>query len=820
MSTGRRVLIFMTATAALAGGEWFVAWRLHVGWWTLTTTVLAVPPLIVTLMGWWERAAAADPRAPAECADRAARALAELVQTQWQAEIQIRHLNDPAPLALGWRLTDRPVMDHLEHIEPGRRLARRLGGRAREFGRADRPAELADRFRALPRRRLVILGDPGMGKSTLAMLLLQELLRTRTPTDPVPVVFTVSDWDPAARPVAAWLTDQLGAAYPALDAPEFGRDAARTLIGGGRVLPVIDGLDEVRARSRASVLTALDNGPAGVGPVIITCRTSDYVAMVEEAHGRVLRGAAVIEPAPAPVDRVVAHLRSCLPPSPRPGWTELLTAVTAEPHSPLARALSAPLTLWLLRVVYIETGRNPIELLDTDRFPTESAVTTHLLGHLVRARVEAPHARPTGRTPADVERWLGFLAGHMSAEGTRDLAWWHLGRLVPRGWFKAGAGVLLGLLVAIIDCLLNLPLHAMGGSVVSGLLNGLVFGTLSALLIEPDRPRPRSRPRRPRTMSLLNDLARGTLLGALVGPPIGLLLLALNLMGHDMEAALLSGLHHGLTIGAICGLWPTLTAMFPDFPGDPGLSLRGKGRLVAAELRAGLAVGLPCGTVLGLGFLPWLLSSLPVGPAAFLAAAQIGLGLGVVIGLVIGLAAALGAPLADAPALTLPDALRRDLQLTAVQVMGVGVLVLPVLVLLTGGSSMRIPAVFLVVLGTTRLSAVYSITVAILGIRRRLPWRPMRLLQDAHRDGLLRQVGPLYQFRHAALQDLLAARSADTRGEGRRERRHRREPLGRRHPQAPAPLRRGDPDRPRVPPPSSPVRAPRHLRQTSSRDEE
>lgn len=746
------------ATAALAGGEWLVAWRLHVGWWTLTTTVLAVPPLVVTLVGWWERSAAAVAGTSADCADRAARALAELVEAQWGAEIQIRHLNDPAPLAMGWRLTDRPVMDHLEHIEPGRRLARMLGGRARAFGRTDRLAELADRFRALPRRRLVILGDPGMGKSTLAMLLLRELLRSRVPADPVPVVFTVSGWDPAQRSVTAWLADQLGAAYPALDAPEFGQDAARTLVERGRILPVIDGLDEVCARSRAGVLTALDSGPAGVGPVIITCRTSDYVAMVDRAHGRVLRGAAVIEPLPAPVDRVVTHLRSCLPPTPRPCWTDVLAAVTAEPRGPLARALSAPLTLWLLRVVYVETGRNPTELLDTHRFPTESAITTHLLGHLVRARAETPraHGRPARWAPADVERWLGFLARHLSAQGTRDLAWWHLGHLVPRSWFKLGAGVILGLLVAVIDCLLNLPLHPLGRSIVSGVLNGLVFGAVSGLLIEPDRPRQRSRPRRPRTVSLLGDLARGTLLGGLIGPPVGLLLCVLHLMPYDIEATLLNGLHHGLTIGAICGLWPALTAMFPGFPGDPGLRLRGKSRLLATELRAGLAVGLPCGTVLGLGFLPWLLSFLPVGPTAFFAAAQIGLSLGVVIGLVIGLAAALGAPLADAPPLTLPSALRRDLQLTMVQVAGVGVLLLPVLVLLTGGSSMRIPAVFLVVLGTTRLSAIYAITVAILGIQRRLPWRPMRLLQDAHRDGLLRQVGPIYQFRHAALQDLLA----------------------------------------------------------------
>lgn len=43
-----------------------------------------------------------------------------------------------------------------------------------------------------------------------------------------------------------------------------------------------------------------------------------------------------------------------------------------------------------------------------------------------------------------------------------------------------------------------------------------------------------------------------------------------------------------------------------------------------------------------------------------------------------------------------------------------------------------------------------------LGVRRRLSWRLMGFLDDAYRLGLLGVVGPVYQFRHAALQDHLA----------------------------------------------------------------
>ncbi|WP_260604286.1 KGGVGR-motif variant AAA ATPase [Streptomyces sp. WAC05374] len=40
----------------------------------------------------------------------------------------------------------------------------------------------------------------------------------------------------------------------------------------------------------------------------------------------------------------------------------------------------------------------------------------------------------------------------------------------------------------------------------------------------------------------------------------------------------------------------------------------------------------------------------------------------------------------------------------------------------------------------------------------RLPWRLLRFLDEAHRRGVLRESGPVYQFRYAALQDLLAHR--------------------------------------------------------------
>lgn len=50
-----------------------------------------------------------------------------------------------------------------------------------------------------------------------------------------------------------------------------------------------------------------------------------------------------------------------------------------------------------------------------------------------------------------------------------------------------------------------------------------------------------------------------------------------------------------------------------------------------------------------------------------------------------------------------------------------------------------------------------SLACTHLAIRRRTPIQLMRFLDDARERDVLRTVGPVYQFRHARLQDLLAA---------------------------------------------------------------
>jgi hypothetical protein len=60
------------------------------------------------------------------------------------------------------------------------------------------------------------------------------------------------------------------------------------------------------------------------------------------------------------------------------------------------------------------------------------------------------------------------------------------------------------------------------------------------------------------------------------------------------------------------------------------------------------------------------------------------------------------------------------------------------------------------VFGLGQSSGQYLVAIVVLRAQGGLPLRLLTFLDDAHRLGILREAGPIYQFRHAKLQDRLA----------------------------------------------------------------
>jgi hypothetical protein len=670
----------------------------------LVGIVLATSAPAVSLVMWWLRGTVVT--APtADQLGEARETLAGVVAQQWRQEALARSLGDPEPMPVCWGLTEPAVMDHPRLI---------AAGELSLAGRSDQIGPLAAEFRRLRRRRLVILGGPGSGKTTLAVQLLLELLATRQPGEPIPVLVSLAGWDPTDEPrLHTWLAARLAEDYPSLSA--FGPTTARALAEQGHLLPILDGLDELPEPRQPEVITALNTSLTDTDPLVLTSRTTEYTTAITEA-GDVLTSAAVIAPEPLTPAQAADYLTHCLPPDPGPAWRELLHRLRTGTAGHLATVLATPLGLWLLRTVYLTPRADPTPLLTPDTTPVQADLFDQLIPAVLATRPASRHPGDIFRprhtwNPHDVRNWLTYLARHLQHTGTRNLHWWHLARhtLTPRA-VRLAVGLVVGLTFGLVVGLtFGLAIGPTVG-LASGLTFGPALGLTFGLMFEPtarrwlaDEPAYANLKLKQRVTLLTRRLVVGLTVGLAVGLAVGLTI------------ALTAGLADGLTIGLTVGLAGGLMIGLIEWVGIPSRTARAsrprstyKATRTLTALQLCLAL---LAAVLAIGLAGWLLARLTGGLAAGLVA---GLTAGLTGGLAAGLTAGLAARLAGR----------------------------------------------LVVRSGAWLS--YVLTTWWLAASGKLPLRLMGFLDDAYRLGLLRTVGPAYQFRHAEFQDHLV-RTAGTR---------------------------------------------------------
>ncbi|MBC6456589.1 NACHT domain-containing protein [Actinomadura sp. HBU206391] len=334
--------------------------------------------------------------------DAAARSLAVEVRAQWAAEeARIGSLSRPVPLPVRWSSTGRPVQAPPEAVL-GRNVTGARPVRLRLRGDVGR---IVEAFRALPRRQLVVLGKPGSGKTVLAMQLLLDLLKGPQENEPVPVLLPLSSWNPEV-PLLDWMTRRIRADHPTLT-----EDVISRLLTTERVMPILDGLDELAPHLHAKAIDAIDRAVT-TGPLVLTCRGDEYETAVTST-GAFLSRAAVIELKPIKATEVIDFLDlTHIPEDDR--WNPVRAHLRAHSDGPLAEALSTPLMADLARTVYERRPADPAELLD---FTDRAAVEDHLLDAFIPAVYASGH-------PRRARRWLTYLAENMAAHGTRDLSWW------------------------------------------------------------------------------------------------------------------------------------------------------------------------------------------------------------------------------------------------------------------------------------------------------------------------------------------------------------------------------------------------------------
>ncbi|MFF2548481.1 hypothetical protein ACFVUY_38810 [Kitasatospora sp. NPDC058063] len=339
--------------------------------------------------------------------------LARKVLDQWRDEASVRGLHHRVPMTIPWELeqahwstpnAERPELAGLE--------------------------DLVAWVRSLTPRQLVVTGPREAGKSSLAVLLVVELLTARPPgsRESVPVILSMPDWEPGGS-IKNWvisrLVEEYGGRVKGLDRP-----TVESLVQDRRIVPVLDGLDEMPPLAREDAVKELEHALGATDPVILTSRPESFQPFADELP--VLRNVPVLRLCPVPPEAGRAYLAQMRHPDRLGPWQSLFDTMKDDPEGPVAATLSSPLMLWLAATVYAPKNADPRELLDATRLPTRTDIEGHLLDKLIptvctRGPRRSDPARPVRRWKSSrAPGYFQFLAGELHRRRTQDIAWWHL----------------------------------------------------------------------------------------------------------------------------------------------------------------------------------------------------------------------------------------------------------------------------------------------------------------------------------------------------------------------------------------------------------
>ncbi|QXE33316.1 NACHT domain-containing protein [Streptomyces sp. GMY02] len=638
-------------------------------------------------------------KGPAELSDedldRATARLGTALGRRYESEELASRTNKPVPLPVRWTAARASLTS--EH-------ARSADGQFEN---------VANFFEGLPRRRLVMLGGPGAGKSVIALSLARTLLDRRAAGSkaPVPVLLPLASWASDKVGLWSWAAERIADEHPAIGASPGQRKAVvRELLRSGRLLPVLDGFDELPTARQAGALRELGESLGPAARLVLTSRTAAYAAAVEETDG-VLPSTTVVELKPLTFASVAAYLprttrARSLDAAGRgiTKWDPVLDRMRAPDADPAARrlreVLSTPLMVALARTGYSDTPADPQDLLDEEMFASRAAIERHLLDRFLSAVYRRPGADgdPTGHGWSEDRAlvWLGFLAGALRRGRVQDLAWWQLDELVPRTVRALGTVVPLAAAALMVRQIgFGQPLWLLYAAIALLALVGDWVGIkrTEGYFPPPSRLVWPSRERRRKAWLR----AMGWLV--VVSVPAWLVI---GLLGTERRHAFAWAV---MCLTLVClAVATTQFARVARLPADPAAASEPL-EMLRQDRRAALVLGaveMPRQKYLDASEFAMVV------PAAMLA--------------VWGLNG--GADVTDSTTLVV----------FTPAVMGVWLLY------------------------HLSLSAWGRFAVARIWLagRGRLPWRLMAFLRDAHQRGVLRQTGGHYQFRHIELRDRLA----------------------------------------------------------------
>jgi len=410
------------------------------------------------------------------------------VKAIWIADLLEQSLHGATLIALG-------LKPQADAIDPWRLVLQLPNQLARPLPDGTRITEVYDRAAS----ELLILGEPGSGKTTLMLELARDLLDRARLDDahPIPVVFNLSSWairdsrrdnhpnSPIGQTrevgqsisrkslkrqtIVSWLVDELNTKYQV--PPKLGQ----TWVDTDQVLLLLDGLDEMSEIHREVCIQAINvfHQEHSLVPIVVCSRSKEYFWQTTRVA---LNSAVTVQPLSA--DQIKMYLSSA--------DKELEGLRKAWHNDPtLQELVTTPLMLSILALTYHGKSLEEIQV------EGSSTGIRQIFENYIQSRLQ--RSSPASHyTPQQTIHWLTWLAQEMKRhnqtvfylEGVQ-LDW------LPQGWLHpvyytlvcSIVGLIFGLLFGLIAWLIL----GLAAGPATGLVGALISGLGARLLFKQER---------------------------------------------------------------------------------------------------------------------------------------------------------------------------------------------------------------------------------------------------------------------------------------------------------------------------------------------
>ncbi|MBE7384426.1 MAG: NACHT domain-containing protein [Leptolyngbya sp. SIO1E4] len=446
--------------------------------------------------------------------------------------------------------------------------------------------------------KLLILGEPGSGKTTELVALAYDLLTQaeQDEREPLPIVFELSAWE-AGTSIEQWLIEQIQAIYKV--PPKI----SQQWLQDEWVIPLLDGLDELGLENHRKCVVAINKflEDQAYPYTVVCCRREEY------EKGQVdlfqLEGALYIQPlTPGQMQDYLRDLNRF----------SLWENIEASPE--LLDLSRQPLFLTMLVVAYQGRPiRNEAELFNA-----------YIEKQLSDPRFQGAYPPQQAPSQPKTLHYLNWLAQQMEKAGKTE----YLIEEMQPSWLSPVRQRLYRLIVWLI---VGLIVGLMGG-LIFGLsgepIVGLIVGLMGALIVWLNGGSDRTiEPSDRLIWSMRNGLIFGLIFGLIGALIFGLI--------FGLSGGLMGGLMGGLIVGLMGGL-ERVNLEEKNFPNQG----------IRKSLHTSLAIILSVGLIGGLIF--GLIGGLSVGLSVgliggLIGGLSVGLSVGLIFGLIVGLSVGLSA---------------------------------------------------------------------------------------------------------------------------------------------------------------------------------